>query len=84
MIIEEQIMLCGNTSVQPLIKIKMQEEQKYLRNDDGSEIALWKMTSPSSLHNRNILLTHGTFSNKKVLNGIVEYLTLQQYTCWVL
>lgn len=61
----------------------MKEELQYLRNEDESEIALWKITSPSSTKNKNILLTHGTFSNKKVLNGIVEYFTIHGYTCWV-
>lgn len=29
-------------------------------------------------------MTHGTFSTRRVLLGIVDYLTQQGYTCWVL
>ena len=61
----------------------MKEELKHLTNEDGSEIALWKTVSSTSSPTKNILLTHGTFSNRKVLNGIVEYLVEHQYTCWV-
>ena len=59
------------------------EKLSYLTTSDGSEIALWKITSPASSPDKNVLLTHGTFSNKKVLSGMVEFLTKHQYTCWV-
>jgi poly(3-hydroxyalkanoate) synthetase len=61
----------------------MREEKIYLKNNDGSEIVLWKFSPLLELNGQNVLLTHGTFSNKKVLNGIVEYLTHRKYTCWL-
>lgn len=49
-----------------------------------TQIALWEIKCREKPSDKHIFLTHGTFSNRKVLNGIVDYLTKQHYTCWVL
>lgn len=59
----------------------MKEQLFKLETEEGGYIALWKMYSAES--NKNILLTHGTFSNRKVLHGIVEYFVENKFTCWV-
>lgn len=60
--------------IEELIKLNFNKE-KY--------IALWKITDNTSSKKKNILLTHGTFSNKKVLSGITEFLVAKGFTCWV-
>lgn len=54
-----------------------------LHYSESDFIALWKVTGQASSKNKNILLTHGTFSNKKILKAISEYLLAHQYTCWI-
>ena len=54
-----------------------------LKYDAYNYLALWKYSSVLSALEKNVVLTHGTFSNKKVLNGIAEYLTSKGFTCWV-
>jgi predicted alpha/beta hydrolase len=34
--------------------------------------------------NKHIFLTHGTFSNRKICNGIASYLTEKGFTCWIM
>jgi len=60
---------------QKLIKIKTSPDQ-YL--------ALWKIFSERSQSNKNIFLTHGTFSNKKVCLSIANYMCNNNYTCWIM
>ncbi|MDW3194390.1 MAG: alpha/beta fold hydrolase [Cytophagales bacterium] len=62
----------------------MTEQLIKLPTEDEGFIALWKVSSEQSSDERNVLLTHGTFSNKKVLNGISQYLTEYGFTCWIL
>jgi predicted alpha/beta hydrolase len=33
---------------------------------------------------KHIFLTHGTFSNRKICNGIASYLTEKGFTCWIM
>lgn len=61
----------------------MKEELIRLKIDHKNHIALWKKTPEENINNKNILLAHGTFSNRKVLNGIAEFLTHQGFTCWI-
>ncbi len=61
----------------------MQEELIPLELENGGHLALWKITASSSQHDKNILLTHGTFSNRKVLNAITQYLIGHHFTCWI-
>lgn len=60
----------------------MTEQLIKLHTDDEHFIALWRCfgDSPNGEH---IWLSHGTFSNRKVLMGIVAYLVNQNYTCWI-
>ncbi len=61
----------------------MKEELIPIKIDRNNHLALWKTTTNSSQIDKNILLTHGTFSNRKVLKGISEYLANNGFTCWV-
>lgn len=61
----------------------MQELLIPLKFNETSHIALWKLWSEQHAKTKHVLLTHGTFSNRKVLNGIAEYLVKNGYTCWV-
>lgn len=63
---------------------KPYEEEVYLKTADGATVALWKVYCKNSKADKHILLTHGTFSNRKVLTGIATYLADQDYTCWIL
>ncbi len=61
----------------------MNESLHLLKVNTEVDIALWKITSEKSVAQKNVLLTHGTFSNRKVLNGISEYLSNYGFTCWI-
>jgi len=62
---------------------KMIEEKIDLDFKNG-KLALWKVTSPKSSSTKNIFLTHGTFSNKKICSAIAAYLIQNGYTCYIL
>ena len=59
--------------------------EKLIKVSTGKDdhLALWKYLPDTKGNQRNILLTHGTFSNRKVMSGIVEYLVEKNFTCWV-
>lgn len=61
----------------------MIEQKIPFNNNEDGHISLWKVASENSLPDKNVLLTHGTFSNRKVLNGIAEYLSTYGFTCWI-
>jgi predicted alpha/beta hydrolase len=61
----------------------MQESLIKLHHEDGSDVALWKLSPKQDSREKHVLLTHGTFSNKKVLLTISEYLVQEGYTCWI-
>ena len=61
----------------------MKEELIKLDIGTGAFLALWKYTDPDTSVDKNILLTHGTFSNKRVLQGISEFFVSKGFTCWV-
>lgn len=46
-------------------------------------IALWKLSSKNK-NDKHIFLTHGTFSNRKICDGIATYLTHKGFTCWIM
>lgn len=54
-----------------------------IKINDENHIALWKMVRKGECSGKHILLTHGTFSNRKVLGGISEYLVSHGFTCWI-
>jgi poly(3-hydroxyalkanoate) synthetase len=49
---------------------------------DNEKVILWKMTNLTNV--KNVFLTHGTFSDKKILLGLVDFLVENGYNCWVL
>lgn len=46
-------------------------------------IALWKLNS-ETISDKHIFLTHGTFSNRKICDGIASYLAEKGFTCWIM
>lgn len=50
--------------------------------DNQQHVALWNST-PQHPNGEHVLLTHGTFSTKRVCVQLAEYLTGQGYTCWI-
>lgn len=61
----------------------MKEQLIKLNHNQNGHIALWKFYSGKERDNGDILLTHGTFSNRKVLKGIAEYFVENGFDCWV-
>jgi len=49
---------------------KIKEQLIKLTTKDHKEIALWKINSTIE-NNKHIFLTHGTFSNKKIMLGML-------------
>ncbi len=62
----------------------MTENLFHINTVDGEKIALWKISPQTPLHTKHIFLTHGTFSNKKILLGITSYLVDKGFTCWIM
>jgi len=62
----------------------MTEQLIPLQTEDHNTVALWKMAPNAGPSDQQVFLTHGTFSNRKVMMGIVDYLVGHSYTCWVL
>lgn len=62
----------------------LKETHLLLRTKDHEQVALWKITGEWSDSTKNIFLTHGTFSNRKVCMGIASFLVEKGFTCWVL
>lgn len=61
----------------------MKEELIQLDRKDGGSLALWRYRSESGAKKGDVLLTHGTFSNRKVLKVLTGYLVEHQYNCWL-
>lgn len=55
-----------------------------LETQDKAQIALWKRQPEKKKSTKHVVLTHGTFSNKKICNGITLFLVEQGYTCWIM
>lgn len=47
-------------------------------------LALWKINHENSDPSKNIFLTHGTYSDRRVCMGIASYLVENGHTCWIL
>ena len=65
------------------------EKLHQVSTKDGVQIALWEISSQNLSDARDpiqkdIFLTHGTFSNKKVCSGIASYLAELGYCCWIM
>jgi len=61
----------------------MKEQLYNINTQDNLSIALWKLNS-EKVSNKHIFMTHGTFSNKKICDGIADYLTTKGFTCWIM
>lgn len=59
-----------------------------LPTKDGIHVALWKVHADpvveAAAGQRHVLLTHGTFSDKRVCAGFARYLAGHGYTCWIM
>ncbi len=62
--------------------MKRIQEPIDLLTPDNEKVTLWKFATATN--HKNVFLTHGTFSDKKILLGLVDYLVENGYTCWVL
>jgi len=59
-------------------------ELLQLKSTDQNYLALWKLAAKEESPRKNIFLTHGTFSNRKVCLGIAQFLQEKGFTCWIL
>lgn len=51
---------------------------------DNETIMLWKVFNEKKNMDKNIFLTHGTFSNKNICLGISKYLANLGFTCYIM
>ena len=56
--------------------------------DQENHIALWQLNPtqsiPDNLPTTDIFLTHGTFSNRKVLSAMAAFLADKGFRCWIM
>lgn len=62
----------------------IQETLTILPTEDNEQIALWEIKNPQAANNKNIFLTHGTFSDKRICLGIAKYLAEKGFVCWIM
>ncbi|CAA6825819.1 MAG: Unknown protein [uncultured Aureispira sp.] len=62
----------------------LQETRLLLTTKDQEKVALWKITGEKHPSTKNVFLTHGTFSNRKVCMGLASFFVEKGFTCWVL
>lgn len=55
-----------------------------IKTDDNQRIALWEVMDKDKTVNYDILLIHGTFSDKRVFTGLSRYLAQSGARCWVM
>lgn len=64
------------------------ESLTFITTKDNVQIAVWKISANKattfSHKAQNILLTHGTFSNKRVCLGLAGYLAKLGHTCYIM
>jgi pimeloyl-ACP methyl ester carboxylesterase len=64
------------------------EQLIQLPTADGLRVALWKLladrTVAATTEQRHVLLTHGTFSDRRVCASFARYLASHGHTCWIL
>ncbi len=60
------------------------EELIRIETKDFEKIAIWKIFDDEILNNKNIFISHGTFSNKKICLGIAKYFAALGYTSWIM
>lgn len=62
----------------------MKEKKIDVQFKGDGHLALWKIYPDKSQKGKNIFLTHGTFSDRKICMGVSEFLVKNGYTCWIL
>lgn len=71
----------------------IKESLNLVTTKDGEQIAVWKVVDSaqksiaadrSVTKAQNVLLTHGTFSDKRVCLGIAKYLVKLGHTCYIM
>lgn len=62
----------------------MKEQRINIVFKQQARLALWKICGDNQKKGKNVFLTHGTFSNRKICMGISEFLVKNGYTCWIL
>ncbi len=62
----------------------IKEELVQLNTEDNTTIALWKIYTDEVDENKNIFLSHGTFSDKKICSPIAKYFAKKGFTCWIM
>ena len=63
------------------------ESLTLLTTKDHEQVAIWQVVEKGQEHQtnqQNVLLTHGTFSDKRIVLGIARYLAVQGYHCYIL
>jgi len=65
----------------------LNEMEIHLATEDAVRLSLWRLrdesTSPPA-GTRDIFLTHGTFSDRRICLGIAKHFASLGYTCWTL
>jgi pimeloyl-ACP methyl ester carboxylesterase len=65
----------------------LNERQLHLHTDDGVRLSLWRLRDEAKnppTGTRDIFLTHGTFSDRRICLGIAKHFASLGYTCWTL
>ena len=65
-------------------KITLHHQLYQVPTEQNEYIALWQITTEKSQADKNVFLTHGTFSNRKVILRIAEYLADNGYQSWIM
>lgn len=65
------------------------ERLKLVASKDDAQIAIWKVFDSAIkdspiVKGQNVLLTHGTFSDKRVCLGIAHYLATRGHSCYIM
>lgn len=63
------------------------ESLTLLTTEDREQVAIWQVAERDQDNQsiqQNVLLTHGTFSDKRIVLGIARYLAAQGYHCYIL
>jgi len=62
----------------------MEEVCHKLYKEDDTYLALWEYKKEVAKNAGTVFLNHGTYSNRKIMIGITEYLVRHGYHCWIL
>ncbi|MFK8009237.1 MAG: alpha/beta fold hydrolase [Saprospiraceae bacterium] len=64
--------------------MEIQEQLHQIKTEGNEFIALWKISSPNSKVSKNIFLSHGTFSDRRICLSIAQYFAEKEYNCWIM